>query len=204
MLHRRQRSSLERDLQPRPRPAHDYMRGDKPRTDAVAPTRQTLLAGPPTPELQAPRPSSRGMQGSLLLCRERFHDCGVEPRRLIGPENGAHRKDVLQRLFLQFAHRLVRTIDGGGDLRAIAMLGLDRLGQPRIIRAQLGLQRLSANGIVILNDVETGALRVIDLQIAMPQLIEFRLNGTVWHHEHPDEPPPRHSPPETNQTERTH
>ena len=52
---------------------------------------------------------------------------------------------MIERLLLEFAHRLVRTIDGSPGGWPIAMFRLDRVGEPRIVGPQLHFQRLPAD-----------------------------------------------------------
>lgn len=69
---------------------------------------------------------------------------------------------MLERLFLQLAHRPVRTIDSGADTRPIAVLRFDCLGQPRIVRTKLEFERLPANREALLDRLKLHILVVVE------------------------------------------
>jgi hypothetical protein len=68
---------------------------------------------------------------------------------------------------------MVRFVDGGGDARAIAMLGLDGGGQIDVGGAQLRLQRGLAQREIPLKRLDPRGLGGIEVELFMQQLMHL-------------------------------
>ena len=78
---------------------------------------------------------------------------------------------MLKRFLLHFTHDLVGVVDGGGDLRTIAVLQFHRFGQMGIGRPHLELKRLAAGGKTLLDCFDLCFLCGIEFELAVQQRI---------------------------------
>jgi len=75
-------------------------------------------------------------------------------------------------------------VDGGGNLWAVAMLGLDCVGQTSIRGAELKFERVASNCELLFRYLQPSLLCRIELQLMMKQLVHLR--GRRPHgHQHP-------------------
>src|SRR3546814_19032536 len=89
------------------------------------------------------------------------------------PYTTLFREDMLQRLLLELPHRVVRPIDRRADLRPVAMLRLDRVRQPRIVGAQLELQRLLADREAALAGLDLRMLGVVKFELPVEKRMKL-------------------------------
>lgn len=94
---------------------------------------------------------------------------------------------MLQRLLLKIAHSLMGTIDRGRYQGAVAMLGLDRFGQPGIIGAEFQLERLPAHGEAFLDSLQLSMLLAVEIQLAVEQLVKPVFHRPLWCDENPSD-----------------
>lgn len=122
-----------------------------------------------------------------MLFGQRPNDCRIEPRRLRGPEDFSHGEDVGERVLLQFAHRDVRLIHGGGNLRSGVVLLGNRFCQPRVVTSQFQLARASARGKAQFKLFQRRALIGIEIETLVHELMEVdRRRDRRWQKCAPD------------------
>ena len=99
-----------------------------------------------------------------MIFDQRLGHCLIEYQGLIVPQKRAHRKHMRQRGLLKFAHRHVRGIDRGFDRWTSAMLCLDSLGKPSIVRAHLRFECLALNGKIAFKHFQLPLLIGVEFQ----------------------------------------
>ena len=82
---------------------------------------------------------------------------------------------MLKRFLLHFTHDLVGVVDGGGDLRTIAVFHFHRFGQMGIGGPHLEFERLAACGKTLLDCLDLCFLCDIEFELAVQQGVEFGL-----------------------------
>lgn len=101
----------------------------------------------------------------------------VKSSGLIRAKDLAHGEDMAERFLLQFTHCLMRPIDGCGDPWTITMFGFDCIGKPRIVSSQFKLQCLAAHGKTLLEKIDLAFLPVIEIELAMQNVMQLDTGG---------------------------
>ena len=104
---------------------------------------------------------------------ERLHHRLVERPGLVGPEQLSHGKYMRKGRFLQIAHHGVTLIDRSGDAWPVAVLGFDRLGQARVVGAQLEFVSAPLHREALFQDLEACLLTQVQRQFVMQHLVQF-------------------------------
>ena len=118
---------------------------------------------------------------------------GIEPRLLIGPQDRAHGKDVLERRFLEIAHRHVGRIHRRRHARAILVLGRNRCREPRIVSLEPCFERSAAGSKIALKRLKPRFLRDIEIEVLVHQCMEFGAAVVGCGLQHSPEPHARHA-----------
>ena len=71
-------------------------------------------------------------------------------------------------------------IDSRGDTWAVAMLGLDRLGEPRIVGPQFQLQRPALHREPLLQLLQPGFLVRVERELVMQHVVQLRAGLGTW------------------------
>src|SRR5579863_1212784 len=130
---------------------------------ACRPAMLSIASSPSDSAVQSrlTRPISMGVVG------ERLHHGLVELPGLVGPEKLSHGKYVRECCLLQLAHDGVAMIDCGGDSSPVAVLGLDRLRQSRVVGTQLKLVSAPLHRKPLFQDQQARLLIWVERQLVM-------------------------------------
>ena len=107
----------------------------------------------------------------MVVVGQCLYDRLVEQRGLVGAKQLPHREDMRQCRFLKLAKISMTAINCRRHSRAIAMLGLHRLGQSRIIGFECQLQRAPLHRETLLEQFDLGALSSVERQFMVENIV---------------------------------